>query len=504
MLTKLKRVLAAVKRKAAGPAGTWVSIVALGVLGGCIGILLAGNIKADVGPFQTTFSVQPSFAGRSHVELAPLGSLSMRTHDGPARLDVKIDRVDLPAAQALLNNPQAVDQLENDVAKDARTGVTRLAWRSLLVAGLGGAALALLRRPHWKTALIGGGTALAVVGASFGFAAATFRPQAIAEPRFTGLLTLAPQAIGDVREATTKFSAYREQVNELAANLSRLYQSTESVAVPEVDANTIRILQVSDLHLNPAAFDLIDQLVLQFKPAAVIDNGDINDWGTTFEGPFVERIGKVGVPYIYIRGNHDSLATQAAVAAQPNAIVLDNATTTVEGIRIWGIGDSRFTADKSTYENKEQERSDAQAAAPQVFRSLLSNVPPRVDVALVHDPATAADLDGAVPLVLAGHLHKFEQRQLGADTTMIVQGSTGAAGLRGVAETGESTPLQSAILYFDRTTHRLKAYDEITVAGLGDSGGANIDRHVVNIENKSESVVSTTTTSATNTTAVAR
>lgn len=35
---------------------------------------------------------------------------------------------------------------------------------------------------------------------------------------------------------------------------------------------------------------------------------------------------------MYVRGNHDSVLTAAAVASQPNAVVLEDSETTVQGI----------------------------------------------------------------------------------------------------------------------------------------------------------------------------
>src|SRR5690606_23019637 len=75
-----------------------------------------------------------------------------------------------------------------------------------------------------------------------------------------------------------------------------------------------------------------------------------------------------------------------------------------------------------------------------------------VDIALVHDPASAGPLSGLTPLVLAGHLHERQVRMLqqvpdGVPTRLLVQGSTGGAGLRGLE--GEApTPLTMTVLYF--------------------------------------------------------
>ena len=100
--------------------------------------------------------------------------------------------------------------------------------------------------------------------------------------------------------------------------------------------------------------------------------------------------------------------TQDAVAAQPNAVVLDGDGATVAGLRFWGIGDPRYTPDKSEQaEGTEQER--AEAFAPEVADGLVDDEPPPVDVALVHDRRMAEDLGGLVPLVLAGHGHEPDE-----------------------------------------------------------------------------------------------
>jgi hypothetical protein len=53
-------------------------------------------------------------------------------------------------------------------------------------------------------------------------------------------------------------------------------------------------------------------------------------------------------------------------------------------------------------------------------------------------------------------------------TLLMVQGSTGGAGLRGL-QGEDPTPLTCTLLYLDRTTGELTAYDEITLGGLGES-----------------------------------
>jgi hypothetical protein len=62
-------------------------------------------------------------------------------------------------------------------------------------------------------------------------------------------------------------------------------------------------------------------------------------------------------------------------------------------------------------------------------------------------------------------------------TLVLIEGSTGGAGLRGL-QGEEPTPLSASILYFDPSTAELVAYDSVTVEGFGGSA-VRIERHVV-------------------------
>ena len=107
----------------------------------------------------------------------------------------------------------------------------------------------------------------------------------------------------------------------------------------------VTLLHVSDIHLNPIAFDVITRLVPQFRVDLVVDTGDVTTWGTEVRVTTLSRVAQVGVPYVFVRGNHDSRRTQKAVAASRNAVVLDGDVVEVAGVMIAGIGDPIFTPD---------------------------------------------------------------------------------------------------------------------------------------------------------------
>ncbi len=455
-----------------------VGTAALALVGATLGVMAFGDTAAEVGPFDATFSARPSLHGGTEVHLAPLGRISLDSHAGPLGLDVRIDELQPDEAEAIAEDPESLRGLEDEVTAEVRSAVRRLALRILVTATVGGAALSALRRFRLREVATGGLVALLVAGGSIGVAATTWRQEALAEPRYSGVLALAPTAVGDARDVLDRLDDYSAQLAGLVENVVVLYRAGESVTSFRRDAGTVAVLHVSDIHLNPQAFTLIRQLVDQFAIDVVVDTGDISDWGTEVEGRFADLIGRVDVPYVFVRGNHDSQATRRAVQRQENAVVLDGRATTVAGLRIWGIGDPRFTPDKAQEGSGDDQQQVADDFATDTAAALRrADEAEPVDIALVHDPRTAADLGGIVPLVLAGHTHRRSVADLGDGTQLRVEGSTGGAGLRGL-ERDEPVPLQASVLYLDRADGTLLAVDGITVGGVTESD-VRIEREVV-------------------------
>ena len=113
-----------------------------------------------------------------------------------------------------------------------------------------------------------------------------------------------------------RFDAYRASLEDLVANVGSLY-SAISALPPRRDRRHRRPAARLRPAPQPAGFDLVRQVTEQFGVDAVLDTGDITDWGSSPENRLIGSVGTLGVPYVYIRGNHDSGATAALIAAQP-------------------------------------------------------------------------------------------------------------------------------------------------------------------------------------------
>ena len=450
-------------RRAGRYAGRWGLCALVAVTGAVVGVLLFGRVDAPLGPFDARFSVSPTGGGVG-LDIPPLGSLDVDAYDGPLGLDVQLQRADETRIRALVEDPRRLDSLVDRVTDDLGEAVTDLVVRSSLAA-VGGAVLLTLvvYRRRWREPVVAAGTVVAVLAGAGGIGAVTWRPDALAQPTYTGLLANAPGLIGDAQDIVARFDAYRASLEDLVGNVSTLYAALSALPAPGGSADTVALLHVSDLHLNPAGFDLVGQVVDQFAVDAVLDTGDITDWGSEPENQAIASIGRLGVPYVFIRGNHDSAVTADLVAAQPNATVLDDTATTVAGVTVVGARDPRFTPDpandvgEQTLEAGGEQLAEVAEAQP---------TPPAI--AMVHDPEQAPPLDGVVPLVLAGHTHERDVSTLDEGTRLMVQGSTGGAGLRAL-QGDYPEPLTCTVLYLDAATGQLTGYDEITLGGLGET-----------------------------------
>jgi predicted MPP superfamily phosphohydrolase len=468
------------QRPGARRTGLWLAMLVVTLAGMWLGLLLGGHTRQNVGPFSAEFSVSPSFGGGTDVQIPPLGSLELATHSGPAHLSVRLDQLDQQRALAVARDPDGLQDASTQAVHDAQDGVRTVLIRAGVAAMAGVLVLSLVVFRNWRRVAVCMGTALALLAGTGGIAAATLRPKSIEEPTYHGLLTNAPAIIGDAKDIGQRYSTYQTQLSKLFANVTKLYATFNDLQSFEPDPSTIRVLHVSDLHLNPQAWPLIENMVQQFKVNVVIDTGDLNDWGTVAETGYAASISNLTVPYVFIQGNHDSAVTAAAVAKQKNAVVLADQIVNESGLTIAGIGDPLFTPDKSEAETT-REQSDVLQETGARLADTIRHSGQKVDIALVHDPDMAGPLAGVAPLVLAGHLHKrqisFLANPAGGDPTcLMVQGSTGGAGLRGV-EGEQPTPLELSVLYFDGTTHKLQAYDDVTVGGTGRSD-VTLQRHI--------------------------
>ncbi|GAB4002004.1 hypothetical protein GCM10029992_39010 [Glycomyces albus] len=336
---------------------------------------------------------------------------------------------------------------------------------------------------NMRRTLLTGLSSLAVTASLLGYSASTLHPESISEPRYEGLLAYAPQVVGNAEDIADNYEQYVTNLQKFVTNISSFYALATDLPQLEVGDDTIRILHVSDIHLNPSAWHVMESVVAQFDIAAVADTGDLNDWGSEQEAEIFSRgVTQIDVPYIFVKGNHDSATTVAALAAYDNVTVLDGEVQEIAGLRFAGVADPRFTPDKGSQPSSEYAQQMLEQAGERLREVIIDSG--GADVAMVHEPPMSVPLTGEVPLVLAGHTHRRAVQDLGEGTTLMVEGSTGAAGLRAF-DNEQVLKMDMDVLYFDPDSKDLVAYDSISVGTVGESD-ITLDRTIVPPDDQAE------------------
>jgi predicted phosphodiesterase len=468
---------AAARLRASAP---WTLPVLVGAAGALLAIGLLAKHEASVGPATVLLQARPALTGTSALDVPPFGSVSARTHHGPLAFRARLDGVDVSALGRLIaegasggRSPEAaLAATVGPLEREARRAVAWFLLRVTLIGVAGGlAATVLFPRRTWAVAgrtALGGALASAL---ALGPSLATYDVAAFGAPRYQGALEYAPTLIGDVRTGLDRLATLRQEMIRISERLNRAYTALGQPG-PQPDASTVRVLHVSDVHLNPAGFDLAQRLASQFDVDAVVDTGDMGTWGLEVERNVPRRVASFGVPYLFVRGNHDNAAMARAVAANPNARVLDRTAAEVGGIRFYGVADPTFSPGQGyrvpEFDALKERRSVTVAGA-------LDRLVPRADVLLVHDRRLATYAAGHVASVLGGHYHRFES-ELKAGTRYLLTGSVGAAGPDGL-RAAEDVAYEAQVIYFDLATRRPVAVDRISVRSL--EGFFSVDRELL-------------------------
>ncbi|GAA1286727.1 metallophosphoesterase [Brachybacterium alimentarium] len=448
------------------------------ILGAIVGIMLVPATRVDIGPLTASVHLKPSLSSETVMLLPPVGEVSFDTHTAPVRIEARVQGVDIAKAEALFYSDTGFSELTETAPEAITAAAAKNATLNALFAAAGAGLAVGLTFRRVRRALVAGGCTVALVGVSVVATSVTFKPESLYQPKFDGLLTQATY-IADLGQATAAdYQSYRSTLAEFVGQVSALYIAADSLPVGLDQENLLTVLHVSDIHDNPQAYDVIEQLNSQFAIDLVIDTGDIVSWGTPVETQQLSVIGELDVPYVFVAGNHDGAAAEAKIAEQPNATVVQNEVVTVAGLRIAGIGDPRFAADDDSDAGGWEAGTEAMAASGFQLGDTITAYDEEhpeapVDLALMHDPTQPQGLEGRVPLVLSGHMHtsKVELDRDGSGTDWFTVGSTGGAlasgGVAPVLQGDDPLDLTARMLYFDKSTRRLVAYDDIVMGGLG-------------------------------------
>jgi Icc-related predicted phosphoesterase len=441
---------------------------AAGAAAALLALTWSGSMEAAVGPGRVQLSASVRPGGGTTVELPPLGQIEAATHRAPLGLRATVLAVDVDAVQRTATGADPVSAIERSVTGDLGPAVTRFAWRTVGLSAIAGAIGALvLPRRHWWTIVSGGGAGALVVAALLAATWAPYDREAFNEPTFHGELVRVPGLLEAAERNLGGIEEVRGRVDAMSDRLASLYAASAG-ELPGGEEGDTSILHVSDLHLNPLAADLVVQLAADLAVDAVLDTGDVTSFGLPVEARYGQVLASVDVPYLLVPGNHDSPANRRQLAEIDGITMVDREVVEVDGLRILGVADPTFTA---TNEITTDEAREQRIAAAGRVADLVREEEPHV--LAVHDRRLADESLGAVPLVVAGHIHERSDT-VEDGTRVLTVGSTGATGLEELTvET--SRPYEAQVLRFRDGV--LLAIDYLTVEGI--AGDFTLERRLV-------------------------
>ncbi|MGI8792326.1 MAG: metallophosphoesterase family protein, partial [Acidimicrobiales bacterium] len=411
--------------------------------------------------------VRPLSPPPTVVARPPLGRVSAETHSSPVQVDVRLDQLDVDRLQALFQADEPDRQAEAEVRHDLVPLLRRLLLWALVV-GLAAGAVAGAVLPHRRWSFVAAGAlgGLLAVAALSAVTWRTYDTTAFEQPEFGGPLEWAPSVIQAVRRHVDGIADVQNRVDALTAQVADLYTATTDVDGDDL-GDTV-ILHVSDIHSNPLGMEIAGRLARGFGVDAIVDTGDLTSFGLPLESRIGDQIARLGVPYYFVPGNHDSAAHRAALAAVPNVTLLDGDIAAIGQVRVLGVADPTFTATNEV--TTDAANLEKVALAGSVARSVWVDRP---DLLAVHDIRMSTASRGLVPVVVAGQTHKRSVRT-DAGTLELVVGSTGATGIESFL-VEERRAYEAELLRF--SGRRLVAIDYVSLRGV--EGAFRIDRRVV-------------------------
>lgn len=448
--------------------------VLLSFSGAILSVCTIGRATYRWHGFAVEVRLLPSSIGETRLVLAPLGEVQAHTHNAPVTLVASLEAIQIEEIRKLLDTKPDREALAQDFERSAKDDLRNFVTRQIAAAALGSLIAPLFMRSRrfraWGSSVLMG---VLLVGMVLGSALTTFNGKAFETPEYTGALKQAPWVIQFGKDAFTKIEALSQKLRTVASNLNVLYGRITALPdrlVPDDGPDTFHILHVSDIHNNPAALDFIQEVAHQFHVEMIVDTGDLTDFGSPPETVIVQGIGKLGYPYVFVAGNHDSRVVVEALKKVSNVVVLEGKPLTIHGVTLLGLPNpASLRAGVGSVDTTPQELQ----TGGETLLHTLQGLPSPPDIVALHDPEEARPLWGYTPLILCGHEHRYyiqQERGQPTSTTPEIRapgtgmtpvytpawetvicnaGTTGAAGLRYV-DRKEGVPFSCAVLTFRR------------------------------------------------------
>jgi predicted phosphodiesterase len=438
-----------------------VALVVIAVLGGGLLVLATYSAERELSVGRIELSVQPFHAGALdlYVPLVDWGARFAAVRL-PARLSIDVRTVDREVAQRVAEGQLPDVEAVRHEARDAVASYLRELLALVFLCGLGaGLVVALAVRGHGAPRLrwlfaAAGGTALA---GSLALVLLLPPRGEITDPEYYANGPDIPVALRTIEQAQGSAREISEELNEQLVGLARLVSASSQ---RRAGGDLHGVVVASDLHNNLLALPALDRAV---GSRPLFFAGDLTSSGSPFEFSLVRRIVRIGHPFVFVSGNHDSDALVRRMALAGGIVLTERGrlradgsygpvVVRVRGLRVAGYSDPFERRASEHFRGTNEPTPDAEQR--ENFRDWLRPLLGRVDVVMVHEPQLAQDaaqelrrIPPRSPLViLTGHTHMSSFRS----STNFVELNGGTVGGGGTGNLEKSQPFGLAVLIYTR------------------------------------------------------
>lgn len=410
-----------------------LAILLTGFIGAILAVWLFGASTVEVEGIEFKVGLAPGRSGLTELHFPPFGVVEAKTHQGPVKLIISLEQIRSDSFRAHIDNPPNQKKIVQQLQTTVRDRIIAFTLHQVAVAFLGAFLLVFfIWRPGLFKSLIYPAAATLILLLILAGIFRSYDTAAFHEPEYKGVLSMAPAAVKFASDSLTDLQQIRNHTRQIVSNLGLLFSSADSLMVmanPEEQGEVVKVLLVSDLHSNPVGIELIKSLATRFGVDFVINAGDLTDMGLKLETSTAQDLAQLGVPQLFVGGNHDSPEVMEFIASLPDSRVLDGEMLTIKGVKVLGFADPLSAVAAVQYDSKEEEGEALKQQANRVHETIETQGRP--DILVVHDSKLGKRLTKLAGLIVAGHDHRIRIEQ-GPGWVFVNPGTTGASGLRGL------------------------------------------------------------------------
>jgi predicted phosphodiesterase len=426
-----------------------VAAVVVASLAGAYAALDTFDEESQLSVGRIELSADPGQAGALdlYVPLVDWGVLFEDAIRAPIRLNVDLRTVDRDAVSRVAEGGSLDLQNIRAEARDAIASYLRkligLALAGSLAVGLL-VAFAVRHRAGPRLRYTTAAAALTTIGIGIALVALLPPRGNIDEPQYYAFGPDIPRALDAIEAAQRSTRALDQELDSQLVGLARLVTDPANLTPL---ANRPSITIASDLHNNFLAEPVLERAT---GDGPLFFAGDLTDRGSPLEARLVSQVTRLGHPFVFVSGNHDSDSLQRGLARRGAVVLTERGRlkadgsygdmiVDVNGLRVAGYSDPFQRRAAENFRDRYQPSPTPEQQDD--FTAWLAPLIGDVDVVMVHQPALIEPALAILkddppdrPLVfITGHTHHASLERL-PGVTVVNGGSVGAGGTGNLTE----------------------------------------------------------------------